>query len=115
MVTTLVHGHTTYSIKPDEGSSESGGDRGESPYYGSPYYALTDGDTSGHDGDVEADEDITDLDSTGGTPHCAPTDGGSAASEGLSPVTPTSVRDAVESSDPGAESDGKESTKFENI
>ena len=32
--------------------------------------------------------------------------GGSAASKGLSPVTPTSVRTAVESSDSGAASDG---------
>ena len=48
---------------------------------------------------------------TGGTPHYAPTDEGSAASEGLSPVTPTSVRNAVESSNSGAESDGKESIK----
>lgn len=89
-------------VEPAGGWAELGHDGDVSYCCGLPYYAPTDGDTSGHDGDVDQSADEADEAST---PRYAPTDDGTAASGDLSPVTPASARDEPESDCSGAGSD----------
>ena len=79
----IVYGDTTYSCS-------------------SPRYAPTDGDTSGHDGDVDRSMD---EDDEGNTLRYAPTDNSAAASGDLSLVTPASQREGLGSDHSGTGSD----------
>ena len=81
-------------------------------YCGSPYYAPTEGDTSGHYGDVDQAADGVSTVSCHSscccsTPRYAPTEGDTAASYDLSPVTPESARGGPESEGSGAESEAE--------